>query len=275
MSYIYKITNDFDNKIYIGKTTRSVELRFEEHYKKTSGSNSYIDNDMALKGKEHFKYEIIEECSAELLSEREKYWIAYYHSYIKDPLCKGGYNLTPGGEGKSLSEKQINDIKKLWEEEKTIVEISNILNLPHSTIYHRVSKYDNFDKQKNKIKAIQHLCKSVDQYDINGNYIKTFNSISDAIKEINANKTSEIGIAIKKGTVCHGFRWALSGDKLIFSKNKKKVAKIDINTNEILEIFDGAREAARQMNVDSSGIIRACNGQQKTCKGYKWRYLDE
>ena len=31
MSYIYKITNDINDKIYIGKTDFSIEKRFKEH----------------------------------------------------------------------------------------------------------------------------------------------------------------------------------------------------------------------------------------------------
>ena len=31
IGYIYKITNNINNKIYIGKTTYSIEKRFKEH----------------------------------------------------------------------------------------------------------------------------------------------------------------------------------------------------------------------------------------------------
>ena len=33
MSYIYKITNDVNGKIYVGKTNYTIEKRFEEHIK--------------------------------------------------------------------------------------------------------------------------------------------------------------------------------------------------------------------------------------------------
>ena len=275
MAYIYKITNDFDKKIYIGKTTRSVELRFIEHFKKTSGSNSYIDNDMANKGLEHFKYEILEECSVEQLSEREKYWIAYYHSYIKDPFCNGnGYNLTPGGDGISLSDEVINQIRKKWEEGKNCSEIANELNLSHSTVYHRIAAYEDYDKQENFKRANQQYWKPVKQYDINGNYLKTFESISQAAKEINVYST-QIQAAIIKHQICHGYRWSYANEELIIGKNTKTVAQIDPKTNEIIKIYEGAREAARQMNVDSSCIIRACQGKNKTSKGFIWRYINE
>ena len=31
MAYIYQITNDINNKIYVGKTEFSIEKRFKEH----------------------------------------------------------------------------------------------------------------------------------------------------------------------------------------------------------------------------------------------------
>lgn len=275
MAYIYKIKNDFDNKIYIGKTTRDVALRFEEHFKKTSGSNSYIDNDMADKGIEHFFYEIIEECPIEIINERERYWIAYYHSYIKDPLCQGGYNLTPGGDGKSLTDDQLNNIRQLWEQGLIASEISKQLEIPQSTVYHRISQYKDFNIKENKIKSNQWCWKPISQYTINGEYIQDFDSISQATRILKIPHTGEISQAIKYHTICHGYRWAYKDEELIIKTNKKQVAQIDIKTNKIINIYDGAREAGRQTGFDYTGIIKTCNGKQKTCKGYLWRYINE
>lgn len=275
MAYIYKITNDFNNKIYIGKTTRSVELRFEEHFKKTSGSNSYIDNDMADKGIEHFSYEILEECPIEILSEREKYWVSFYHSYVKDPLCQGGYNLTPGGDGKSLSDEQLNQIRQLWKQGLSAAEIGRQLNISQSTVYHRINQYNDFNIKENKIRSNQWCWKSISQYTLDGQYIRDFNSLAQAARELNIASSSEIYQAINNGTICHGYRWTYKGNELIIKSNKKQVAQIDLKTKEIIKIYDGAREAGRQIGVDYSGIVKTCNGQQKSCKGYFWRYINE
>ena len=95
MSYIYKITNQINNKVYIGATTRHPSIRFEEHYKDSirfpdrpfyKAINKY--------GIKSFKIDIIEECDAVELEKREKYWIEYYGSF------KNGYNATVGGSGK-------------------------------------------------------------------------------------------------------------------------------------------------------------------------------
>lgn len=42
MAFIYKITNDINQKIYIGKTERNIEERFKEHcreYRKSDVKN--------------------------------------------------------------------------------------------------------------------------------------------------------------------------------------------------------------------------------------------
>lgn len=44
-------------------------------------------------GFENFEYMILEKCSKEELSERERYWINFYNTTNKDY----GYNLSEGG----------------------------------------------------------------------------------------------------------------------------------------------------------------------------------
>lgn len=92
---IYKITNKLNGKIYIGQSI-NIERRLSEHkrYKDTEQS---IDKAIRDEGQNNFLYDVIEECEANVLDEREKYWIDYYKSYIN------GYNDTSGGKGRSNS----------------------------------------------------------------------------------------------------------------------------------------------------------------------------
>ena len=88
---IYKITNKFNDKIYVGQTTRTVEVRFKEH----RCADSHLGNAIREYGEKNFTLEIIEECETrEQLNEREIFWIAYFN--CKHP---NGYNHTDGGEG--------------------------------------------------------------------------------------------------------------------------------------------------------------------------------
>lgn len=103
-TFIYKITNKINNKLYIGKTTSKNPLnRWAKHLStaknKTVNNNTYQVLHKAINkyGKENFIFEIIEECDNELFGlEREKFWIKHYVSFGKN-----GYNLTKGGDGSS------------------------------------------------------------------------------------------------------------------------------------------------------------------------------
>lgn len=96
MGFIYKVTNDINEKVYIGQTAFTIEERFAEHCKdrlQDKSKNRPLYNAMNKYGIEHFQIEQIEECPIDKLSEREIYWIEYYNSY------ENGYNATRGGEG--------------------------------------------------------------------------------------------------------------------------------------------------------------------------------
>lgn len=96
---IYKITNILNGKMYIGKTLHSIQKRFQEHIKdsqKVRYDKRPLYDAMNKYGIENFELTLVENAEAELLDEREKYWIEYYDTY------KNGYNATLGGEGKTL-----------------------------------------------------------------------------------------------------------------------------------------------------------------------------
>ena len=64
MAYIYQITNDVNQKIYIGKTENSIEKRFKEHCWDASRERNEkrpLYNAMRKYGVEHFHIELIEE----------------------------------------------------------------------------------------------------------------------------------------------------------------------------------------------------------------------
>lgn len=103
MAFIYKITNKYTGTAYIGKTTRAVELRIQEHQrdcKKYENTNIPLYNAIQKYGWDSFDIEIIEEnIPNELINEKERYYIQYYDTYYN------GYNGTLGGDGGRTSSK--------------------------------------------------------------------------------------------------------------------------------------------------------------------------
>lgn len=115
--YVYKITNDVNDKVYVGQTTETLEQRFRRHmgYQKDEHDTKFY-RAVRKYGVEHFKIELIEEVnSREELDTREEYWIK------KLDAIDNGYNTALGKiGGDTLSKnpnleaikKKISDSKK-------------------------------------------------------------------------------------------------------------------------------------------------------------------
>ena len=76
MAYIYEISNDINDKKYIGKTEDSIEKRFNEHCREAFKERSWnrpLYRAMRKYGLEHFSIKLIEETSEPEV--REIYWI--------------------------------------------------------------------------------------------------------------------------------------------------------------------------------------------------------
>lgn len=92
---IYKITNKINGRCYIGQSI-NIKQRWKDHRKDAFWKNDHNYNYPLYKairkyGIENFSFEVLEECSQELLNEREIYYIQKYNSLHK------GYNQNEGG----------------------------------------------------------------------------------------------------------------------------------------------------------------------------------
>jgi len=100
---IYKITNNINDKVYIGQTVGSLEKRWSRHlWQCTLKRNGMaITNSINKYGKEIFFIEEIDKAeNIEELNEKEIYYINFYNS-----LSPNGYNLVTGGKNRRLSEE--------------------------------------------------------------------------------------------------------------------------------------------------------------------------
>lgn len=108
MTGIYKITNQINNKVYIGQSV-NIKKRFNQHKcAARDGENSYFYQALRKYGVENFSFEVLEECPKEKLNEREIYWIEYFHSTDRSK----GYNISRGGDGFTLYDYK--EIYNLW-----------------------------------------------------------------------------------------------------------------------------------------------------------------
>jgi len=109
---IYKITNLVTGRCYIGQS-KDIDERFKQHF---YHSDSIVDKNLKLYGKDHFKFEVLEVCNENELDEKEAYYIRKYNSIMY------GYNLIQGGQhniGESnpnskLTEIDIYNIREMY-----------------------------------------------------------------------------------------------------------------------------------------------------------------
>lgn len=210
---IYGWCNIKNGKWYIGQTIHP-EARFKSHiYHSTQIKNSnHFYRALRKYGLDNFVYCVLEEnILRDNLNMKEQEWIEYYDSF------HSGYNLTLGGDGakgvimseetrRKLSESHKG--KLAWNSgkhgiysEETLKKLSKAFkgrkawNSGKTNIYseetlRKISQSNtNPSKETRRKMSESHKgqiawnCRAVSKYDLNGNFIKTYPSITKAQEE--------------------------------------------------------------------------------------------
>ncbi len=192
MAYIYKITNQINGKVYIGKTHKNINKRWNEHIrdsKKESRKNRPLYKAINKYGEENFKIELIEETYNP--EKREIFWIKHFKSFHY------GYNATKGGDGRPYIDYNvvIQTYNKILNKKET----AKCLDLDHRTVENIIN--ENRDKifvAKNTPNS-----KSVGQFDVNDNFIAWFESAGEAGRKLidmglSASNSNTIGNRIRE-----------------------------------------------------------------------------
>ena len=92
---IYRAISKTSGKVYVGKTTKTLEKRKYQHlYESRRGCQFKLHRAIRLYGEDDFLWEILETInSGDDLGIREVYWVSLFDSF------RNGYNLTLGDEG--------------------------------------------------------------------------------------------------------------------------------------------------------------------------------
>lgn len=188
---IYRATNTKNGLMYIGASTKPLKQRKIDHLQKANNDIGYKFHE-AIKefGSDTFIWEEIDTAnSMNDLATKEKYWISYYNSK------ENGYNSDSGG-GFKKKVYQYDSQGNFLAEYDCLQSAGNSVNAEAKSIssaclgynvsckgyfwsYNHTETYLLKDTRK----------KEVVQYDLDGNFIKKFNSVADASKETGISKT--------------------------------------------------------------------------------------
>lgn len=237
MTYlIYKHTNKFNDKSYIGQTSQKATRR----WRNGSGYKESPIFYAAIKkyGFDNFSHEILEEniATKSLANEREQYWIQYYHTWIYDSACQG-YNSTQGGTCNNTTSLQkpvyqLDEHKNILATYTSISEAAMTMNVSPDRITRCCHK------QKGYLTAGGYYWCLVDDY----------SSYLISIKHIKQPK-------------------ALKGRKT------RTVYRVD--TDEIVTKFLSVSEAAKSIGVERTQISAACRSKSHYLHDYYWYYEEQ
>lgn len=205
---VYKHTSP-NGKVYIGITCRNVNERWGANgngYKK----NNHFYNAIKKYGWNNIKHEILYDgLSKAEACNKEIELISMYNSTDENH----GYNNSTGGEsgasGRKVSEETRNIISekltgiKRTKEQRENNSISHI-GIKHSKEQIEKIKDGNTGKHKGKLNG---MCKAVEQYNLNGDYIRTYDYTRQASDALNICRQSIIKCCKGQYTQAGGYIW--------------------------------------------------------------------
>ena len=279
---IYKIENLINGKVYIGQSI-NIQERWNEHklINSRTSKNALKKQKYPLYlafqkyGLENFSFEVLEECSLEELDTKEQFYIKKYNSYIDFPNSNG-YNLTLGGDGtRKITEEQISNIVKLWDEGKTTGEIMDILQIEKHAIIRYLKLFSSTysieeSDFRGRINAgISHR-KKVDCYDLWGNFLKTYSSVTEAAEILDLNKQKIINCCKGKAPRVKNYRFTYEKENkgIEFNNIFRDEWTIKISNNREYHIFASLIEAANFIDVSVYTFKKYMN-TEKLIKGWK------
>lgn len=115
--------------------------------------------------------------------------------------------------------------------------------------------------------------RKVNQYDLEGNFINSYDSISEA-SNFGFNEGNIQDCCVYRSKSHRGFMWGYFED-LPPSKYKNKKTKSILQydmSGEFIREWDSISSASKELKIRSNNIVTCCSGKYKSSGGYIWKY---
>ena len=204
MAYIYIIKNTENSNVYIGQTIQPIKERFKQHLFAAKNKIKITKFYKAINeiGESKFYIELLEECDIDELNRKEVEYIAKYNSFYN------GYNSTIGGENAHSILKEIDTDEFIndYLEGMPLIVLASKFKISLTSV---LKLRDNLKMDKRgKVTGTSSGEVVVDKLDIHYNYICTYKSIIDALRD--CDKTQGycyIQKSMLGGSISYGYRW--------------------------------------------------------------------
>lgn len=204
---IYKITNLRNNKVYIGQTTNFHQRKLD-HFKATSVHQRPIELHKEIqKDKDNFSMSLIEECAANQLDEKEKYWTDVY------ARSHEMYNKVSGipCQDKNLRKKKSKQFAEMNAKNWNDPEYRKIKSIQSSKLQKKRLENPEYLKEKSEQlkKYTDSIKKPVAQYDKNNHLIAVYDGVRVAERAtgVSSQSISQVAKHQKYRKTAGGYRW--------------------------------------------------------------------
>jgi hypothetical protein len=190
-------------------------------------------------------------------------------------------NLSDGGEYNGSPSRMISQYSsdgffiKKW---KSAMDASSHYNISEKSIYSSIERnykscgfiWKYFTNDDSIIPYIDKSKKKVSKYTKTGEYICTYNSLAEASRDTNIDRSSINHCAIGNRKTCGGFCWSYKENKVVLPKDYI-IVQYDMSMNKICE-YSYFSDIMKKLNINSSTAIKNCFiGKQKQAYGFIWK----
>lgn len=225
--------------------------------------------------------------------------------------ANGGYNCKEGGAGGSFSKETLKKMseshKGIKQSEETIRKRAEKLrgennynygkHLPEETrkkisetlkgnVISESTRRKLSDSMKGKYLGANSSCaKKIVQYDMQGNLIKIWDSISDAARALKLNPANIAKCCSNIDgywKTAGGYIWRFFGceltkeyvDKCNKCKRSRRIVQYSLS-NELIYVYEDMTEVELKTGINHSNVSACCNGRRKVAGGFIWKYFEE
>lgn len=294
---VYVFENKINSYKYIGITSMKLSARVYAHLYESKNKDNHNVFKEALRfyGIDSFNISELEHnLSINDAIDKEKFYINKYRTYIGFKDCRG-YNSSIGGEGAHIISDEYLRINqydldgRLIKSYRSLREAEAISNISRVSISN-VCKgeaitaggyqwrkfiecgYDNIEKVKS---GRDNVVKQVDQYDLDGNWIRTFSTLQEAADDVGCYSSTITKVCTGKLKMTHGYMWRYHSEthsQKIDPYQDRKITKRRIYQSDdtgIINIYNSIADASRATGFSMQSISNAINNDINA-HGYKW-----